>query len=172
MSISAPDVLIGNLRWVIILHLLKTSWKLRFILRNNAHVPLSSPPRPKKLVYTFETSCGLIQEQSFTYMVFLLNQIMPHLLFSLLTIVLLTRRMRKSLCSSFAGLGSYTFPCRFKSKDYEIHDSSIGKTAPVCDNFFLQLLEVKPIDRLWLSQSLWAKPKNLLRIASNVLGTT
>jgi hypothetical protein len=49
-------------------------------------------------------------------------------------------------------LGPYTFPCRFKSKDYEIHDSSIRKAAPVCDKFFLQLLEVKPIDGLWLSQ--------------------
>ena len=49
--------------------------------------------------------------------------------------------------------------------------TSIGKTAPVCDKSFSQLLGAKPVDGLRLSQSLWAKSENLLRSASHVLGT-
>jgi hypothetical protein len=49
--------------------------------------------------------------------------------------------------------------------------TSIGKTAPVCDNSFSQLLGAKPVDGLRLSQSLWAKSENLLRSASHVQGT-
>jgi hypothetical protein len=60
---------------------------------------------------------------------------------------------------------------RIRLQDFEIHDSSIGKTAPVCDKSFSQLLGAKPVDGLRLSQSLWAKSENLLRSASHVLGT-
>jgi hypothetical protein len=66
----------------------------------------------------------------------------------------------------FLGLVPVLFPVIF-----EIHDSSIGKTAPVCDNSFSQLLGAKPVDGLRLSQSLWAKSENLLRSASHVLDT-
>ena len=66
----------------------------------------------------------------------------------------------------FLGLVSVLFPGNFKSKDFEIHDSSIGKTAAVCDKSFSQLLEAKPVDGLRLSQSLWAKSENLFRSAS------
>jgi hypothetical protein len=78
---------------------------------------------------------------------------------------------KSSQGSSFSGFGASSFPGNFKSKDFEIHDSSIGKTAPVCDKFFSQLLGAKPVDGLRLSQSLWAKSENLLRSASHVLGT-
>lgn len=74
--------------------------------------------------------------------------------------------------SSFSGFGGSSFPGNFKSKDFEIHDSSIGKMAPVCDKPFSQLLWAKLVDVLSLSQSLWAKSKNLLHSASHVLGTT
>jgi hypothetical protein len=40
---------------------------------------------------------------------------------------------KSSQGSSFSGFGASSFPGNFKSKDFEIHDSSIGKTAPVCD---------------------------------------
>jgi hypothetical protein len=73
--------------------------------------------------------------------------------------------------SSFSGFGASSFPGNFKSKDIEIHDTSIGKTDPVCDKSFSQLLGAKPVDGLRLSQSLWAKSENLLRSASHVLGT-
>jgi hypothetical protein len=73
--------------------------------------------------------------------------------------------------SSFSGFGASSFPGNFKSKDIEIHDTSIGKTDPVCDKSFSQLLGAKPVDGLRLSQSLWAKSENLLRSASHDLGT-
>ena len=59
------------------------------------------------------------------------------------------------------------------STNYEIHDSSIAKTAKVCDQAFSQLLGTKPVGGLRLSQSLyiWVKSDNLLCSASNVLGT-
>jgi hypothetical protein len=44
--------------------------------------------------------------------------------------------------------GASSFPGNIKSKDFEIHDSSIGKTAPVCDKSFSQLLGAKPVDGL------------------------
>jgi hypothetical protein len=78
---------------------------------------------------------------------------------------------KSSQGSSFSGFGASSFPGNFKSKDFEIHDSSIGKTAPICDKSFSQLLGAKPVDGLRLSQSLWAKSENLLRSASHVLGT-
>ena len=78
---------------------------------------------------------------------------------------------KSSQGSSFSGFGASSFPGNFKSKDFEIHDSSIGKTAPVCDKSFSQLLGAKPVDGLRLSQSLWAKSENLLRSASHGLGT-
>jgi hypothetical protein len=78
---------------------------------------------------------------------------------------------KSSQGSSFSGFGASSFPDNFKSKDFEIHDSSIGKTAPVCDKSFSQLLGAKPVDGLRLSKSLWAKSENFLRSASHVLGT-
>jgi hypothetical protein len=36
---------------------------------------------------------------------------------------------KSSQGSSFSGFGASSFPGNFKSKDFEIHDSSIGKTA-------------------------------------------
>jgi hypothetical protein len=78
---------------------------------------------------------------------------------------------KSSQGSSFSGFGASSFPGNFKSKDFEIHDSSIRKTAPVCDKSFTQLLGAKPVDGLRLSQSLWAKSENLFRSASHVLGT-
>jgi hypothetical protein len=78
---------------------------------------------------------------------------------------------KSSQGSSFSGFGASSFPGNFKSKDFEIHDSSIGKTAPVCDKSFSQLLGAKPVDGFRLSQSLWAKSENLFRSASHVLGT-
>jgi hypothetical protein len=64
---------------------------------------------------------------------------------------------KSSQGSSFSGFGASSFPGNFKSKDFEIHDTSIGKTTPVCDKSFSQLLGAKPVEGL--------------RSASHVLGT-
>ena len=47
---------------------------------------------------------------------------------------------KSSQGSSFSGFGASSFPGNFESKDFEIHDSSIGKMAPVYDKSFSQLL--------------------------------
>ena len=141
------------------------------LLRDVAHVPFSSPPRPKKLASTFETSCGLVQEQPSNYKSF------PESNHTVAAIQFVNDSLanktndKTSSGSAFAGFGANSFPGSFKSKDFEIHNSTIGKTAPVCDKPFSQLLGAKPIDGLRLSQSLWAKSENLLRSASHVLGT-
>jgi hypothetical protein len=47
--------------------------------------------------------------------------------------------------SSFSGFDASSFPGNFKSKDFEIHDTSIGKTAPVCNKSFSQfILHIDP----------------------------
>ena len=78
---------------------------------------------------------------------------------------------KSSRGSSFSGFDASSFPGNFKCKDFEIHDSSIEKTAPVCDKSFSQLIGAKTVDGLRLSQPLWAKSENLFRSASHVLGT-
>ena len=47
---------------------------------------------------------------------------------------------KSSQGSSFSGFGASSFPGNFKSKDFEIHDSSIGKTAPVVISLFHNFL--------------------------------
>ena len=71
----------------------------------------------------------------------------------------------------FPGFGPSSFPGRFRSKDFEIHNSSIGKSAPTCDKSMASLLGSKSVDGLRLTQSLWSKTENLLRSASHALGT-
>ena len=71
----------------------------------------------------------------------------------------------------FPGFGPSSFPGRFRSKDFEIHNSSIGKSAPTCDKSMASLLGSKSVDGLRLTQSLWSKTENLLRSTSHALGT-
>ena len=141
------------------------------LLREVAHVPLSSPPRLKKSNSFFETSCGLVQEKPNTFGSFPESNHASSALQLVNNSLSVKANDKSSQGSSFSGFGASSFPGNFKSKDFEIHDSSIGKTAPVCDKSFSQLLGAKPVDGLRLSQSLWAKSENLLRSASHVLGT-
>ena len=141
------------------------------LLREVAHVPLSSPPRLKKTSSIFETSCGLVQDKPNTFGSFPESNHASSAIQFVNDCLSVKVNDKSSQGSSFSGFGASSFPSNFKSKDFEIHDSSIGKTAPVCDKSFSQLLGAKPVDGLCLSQSLWAKSENLLRSASHVLGT-
>jgi hypothetical protein len=134
-------------------------------LREVAHVPLSSPPRLKK------TSCGLVQDKPNTFGSFPESNHASSAIQFVNDCLSVKLNDKFSQGSSFSGFGASSFPGNFKSKDFEIHDSSIGKTAPVCDKSFSQLLGAKPVNGLRFSQSLWAKSENLLRSASHVLGT-
>ena len=141
------------------------------LLREVAHVPLSSPPRLKKTSSIFETSCGLVQDKPNTFGSFPEYNHASSAIQFLNDCFSVKVNDKSSHGSSFSGFGASSFPGNFKSKDFEIHDSSIGKTTPVCDKSFSQLLGAKPVDGLRLSQSLWANSENLLCSASHVLGT-
>jgi hypothetical protein len=141
------------------------------LLREVAHVPLSSPPRFKKISSIFETSCGLVQDKPNTFGSFPESNHASSAIQFVNDCLSVKINDKSSQGSSFLGLDASSFPGNLKTKDFEIHDSSIGKTAPVCYKSFSQLLGAKPVDGLRLSQSLWAKSENLLRSASYVLGT-
>jgi hypothetical protein len=105
------------------------------LLREVAHVPLSSPPR-LKISSFFETSCGLVQEKPNTFGFFPESNhasSAPQFVNNCLSV---KANDKSSQGSSFSGFGASSFPGNFKSKDFEIHDSSIWKTAPVCDKLF------------------------------------
>ena len=141
------------------------------LLREVAHFPLSSPPRLKKNSSIFETSCGLVQDKPNTFGSFPESNHASYAIQFVNDCLSVKANDKSSQGSSFSGFGASSFPDNFKSKDFEIHDSTIGKTVPVCDKSFSQLLGAKPVDGFRLSKSLWAKSENLLRSASHVLGT-
>jgi hypothetical protein len=103
------------------------------LLREKAHVPFVSPPRIQKTLSTFETSCGLSHELSSSYKSFPKSK---HVSTALQVIQDNLASPPGSSCNNtgkFPGFGPSSFPGRFRSKDFEIHNSSIGKSAPTCD---------------------------------------
>jgi hypothetical protein len=95
------------------------------LLREVAHVPLSSPPRLKK------TCCGLVQDKPNTFGSFPESNHASSAIQFVNDCLSVKLNDKFSQGSSFSGFGASSFPGNFKSKDFEIHDSSIGKTAPV-----------------------------------------
>ncbi|CAC5378708.1 unnamed protein product [Mytilus coruscus] len=77
----------------------------------------------------------------------------------------------ESQFSQVSGFGLASFTEQFRSKNYDIFDSTYGKLVPKCDKALSSSILSKPSDRLCLSQSVWSKTENLLRNASHVLGT-
>ncbi|CAG2215350.1 unnamed protein product [Mytilus edulis] len=64
-----------------------------------------------------------------------------------------------------------SFSEQFRSKDYDIFDSTLGKLVPKCDKVLSSSIASTLADGLRLTQSVWSKTENLLRNASHVLGT-
>ena len=106
------------------------------LLREVAHVPLFSPPIFKKTSSIFETSCGLVQDKPNTFGSFPESNHASSAIQFVNYCLSVKVNDKSSQGSSYSGFGASSFPGNFKSKDFEIHDSSIGKTAPVCDVFF------------------------------------
>ena len=73
--------------------------------------------------------------------------------------------------SKVSGFGLAFFNEHFRSKDYDIFDSTLGKLVPSCDKALSSSINSRPLDGLRLSQSVSSKTENLLRNASHVLGT-
>jgi hypothetical protein len=141
------------------------------LLREKAHVPFDSPPRIQKTLSTFETSCGLSQKLSSSYKPFPESK---HVSTALQVIQDSLASPRGSSCNNngkFPGFGPSSFPGRFRSKDFEIHNSSIGKSSPTCNKSMASFLGSKSVDGLRLTQSLWSKSENLLRNTSHAMGT-
>ncbi|CAG2224371.1 unnamed protein product [Mytilus edulis] len=113
------------------------------IMRDVNKVPFQSPPRPKKLTSTFEASCDHN------------DGIVAN----------------ESQFSQVSGFGLASFTEQFRSKDYDIFDSTLGKLVSKCEKVFSSTIASKPADGLRFSQSVWSKTENLLRNASHVLGT-
>ena len=101
---------------------------------------MSSPPRLKKISSIFETSCGLVQDKPNTFGSFPESNHASSAIQFVNDCLSVKANDKSSQGSSFSGFGVSSFPSNFKSKDFEIHDSSIGKMAPVCDKSFSQLL--------------------------------
>ncbi|CAG2230412.1 unnamed protein product [Mytilus edulis] len=137
------------------------------IMRDVNKVPFQSPPRPKKLTSTFEASCGLSVDDTKSHTSFPQSNHMSNSLQIINDGIV----ANESQFSSVSGFGLASFTEQFRSKDYDIFDSTLGKLVPKCDKVFSSTIASKPADGLRLTQSVWSKTENLLRNASHVLGT-
>ncbi|CAG2229302.1 unnamed protein product [Mytilus edulis] len=137
------------------------------IMRDVNKVPFQSPPRPKKLTSTFEASCGLSVDDTKSHTSFPQSNHMSNSL----QIINDGIAANESQFSKVSGFGLASFTEQFRSKDYDIFDSTLGKLVPKCDKVFSSTIASKPADGLRLTQSVWSKTENLLRNASHVLGT-
>ncbi|CAC5421130.1 unnamed protein product [Mytilus coruscus] len=133
-------------------------------MRDVNKVPFQSPPRPKR---STSTSCGLSIDNAKSHTSFPQSNHMS----TSLQIINDGIVANESQFSQVSGFGFASFTEQFRSKDYDIFDSTLGKLVPNCDKALSSSIFSKPADGLRLSQSVWSKTENLLRNASHVLGT-
>ena len=126
------------------------------LLREKAHVPFASPPRIQKPLSTFETSCGLSQELSSSYKSFPESRHVSTALLVIQDSLASPPGSSSNNIGKSPGFGPSSFPGRFRSKDFVIHNSSIGMSAPTCDKTMTSLLGSKSVYGLRLAQSLWS----------------
>jgi hypothetical protein len=106
------------------------------LLREVAHVPLSSPPRLKKTSSICETSCGLVKDKPNTFGSFPESNHASSALQFVNNCLSVKANDKSSQGSSFSGFGTSSFPGNFKSKDFEIHDFYRENGPSVCEVFF------------------------------------
>ena len=140
------------------------------LLRDISHVPLSSPPRGKQTASVFETSCGLVQEQASSYHSF------PEAGHLSSAVEYVNERLSSNTIditstTSMFSFGTNSFSGKVKSKDFDIHSSSLGKTAPECDKSFSNLLGTKAVDGLRLSHQVHHRSEAMLRLSTQALST-
>ena len=110
------------------------------LLREVAHVPLSSPPRLKKTNSIFETSWGLVQDKPNTFGSFPESNHASSAIQFVNDCLSVKANDKSSQGSSFSGFGASSFPGNFKGKDFEIHHSSIGKRPQFVISLFHNFL--------------------------------
>lgn len=144
--------------------------KVYTLMRDEAHIPFLSPSKPKKPSSTFEASCGISQDTVTSHNSFPES---GHMAFALQFINegIANSASEKVANNNISGFGMSSFTDQVKYKDFDIFDSSLGRLVPSCDKSMSSLLGKKPVDGLRLTQPVWSKTENLLRSASQVLGT-
>ncbi|VDI48588.1 Hypothetical predicted protein [Mytilus galloprovincialis] len=144
--------------------------KVYTLMRDEAHIPFASPSKPKKPSSTFEASCGISQDTVTSHNSFPES---GHMAFALQFINegIANSASEKVANNNISGFGMSSFSDQVKYKDFDIFDSSLGRLVPNCDKSMSSLLGKKPVDGLRLTQPVWSKTENLLRSASQVLGT-
>lgn len=144
--------------------------KVYTLMRDEAHIPFASPSKPKKPSSTFEASCGISQDTVTSHNSFPES---GHMAFALQFINegIANSASEKVSNNNISGFGMSSFTDQVKYKDFDIFDSSLGRLVPSCDKSMSSLLGKKPVDGLRLTQPVWSKTENLLRSASQVLGT-
>ncbi|CAC5364130.1 DAB2IP [Mytilus coruscus] len=144
--------------------------KVYTLMRDEAHIPFASPSKPKKPSSTFEASCGISHDTVTSHNSFPES---GHMAFALQFINegIANSASEKVANNKISGFGMSSFSDQGKYKDFDIFDSSLGRLVPNCDKSLSSLLGKKPVDGLHLTQPVWSKTENLLRSASQVLGT-
>ncbi|CAG2235590.1 unnamed protein product [Mytilus edulis] len=97
------------------------------IRRNMSDMPMSSPPRVSSTPSDF-MACS--ESGHFTTALSFVNSSLAENL----------ANTSKTGGSKFSGFGPASYPGRCRSKDFEIHGSSLGMSAPACDRSFLVCL--------------------------------
>ncbi|VDI83747.1 Hypothetical predicted protein, partial [Mytilus galloprovincialis] len=123
-------------------------------------MPMSSPPRVSSTPSDFMACSGISRGHFTTALSFVNSSLAENL-----------ANTSKTGGSKFSGFGPASYPGRCRSKDFEIHGSSLGMSAPACDRAFSSLLGSKPLDGLRLSQASYVKSENNLRCLTFVLET-
>ncbi|CAG2256905.1 unnamed protein product [Mytilus edulis] len=142
------------------------------IRRDMSDMPMSSPPRVSSTPSDFMACSGIVKPESKGYYSFPESgHFTTALSFVNSSLAENLANTSKTGGSKFSGFGPASYPGRCRSKDFEIHGSSLGMSAPNCDRAFSSLLGSKPLDGLRLSQASYVKSENNLRCLTFVLET-
>lgn len=140
------------------------------IRRELSNIPMASPPRSSETPSDFMSCSGMVKNDPKGYNSFPETSHFKSAL-SFIESTLKEKKPAKPGTNRFSGIGPTSFSRTVRSKEFQIHESSLGRMAPVCDKSFSAALGSKPTEGLQLSQSIWTKSENNLRILSNVLQT-
>lgn len=142
------------------------------IRRELSEIPMSSPPRQVLAPSDFMSCSGLVKDRPKGYKSFPESGHTKSALAFVNESIDNFHSSKGSGGTKFNGFGPSTFPVsKVRIKDFDIHDSSIGKGYPSCDRSYSSLLGTKPVEGLNLSQSLWSKSESNIRLSSSILGT-
>ena len=139
------------------------------IRRELSDVPMASPPRKTITPSDFGSCSGMVKDDPKGFQSFPESgQFKTALDF------VNSAMVENQSCSSgskFLGFGPSAFQGKIRSKDFDIHGSSVGRVAPVCDKVYSNLLGAKPNDGVSLNKTVWSKSENNLRLLLNVVQT-